>query len=54
MDGIKFIARKIPVTICSKSVIPNRNPKFHRFEIDRGVGSSIIEEHSCFNKGSFK
>ena len=30
-----------PVMICSVNVIPRRNPRFHRNEIDVGVGRSV-------------
>jgi len=40
-----------PVRICNISVIPSRNPRFHRKEIDLGEGRSIRDLFIIFIKG---
>jgi len=37
------IDRMSPVMICRDSVIPNRNPIFHRKEMEEGVGRSMSD-----------
>ena len=40
-----------PVKICNTSVIPSRNPRFHRKEIDLGDGRSIRDLFIIFING---
>lgn len=39
VDATKFIDSTNPVITCSIRVIPSRNPRFHRKEMARGVGT---------------
>jgi hypothetical protein len=41
-----------PDTIWSVSVIPRRNPMFHRNEIEEGDGRSIRDEFIIFVRGT--
>lgn len=54
--AIKFIDNIKPEIICNISVIPNKNPKFQRNEIENGVGKfnkellTILYSGLCFFK----
>lgn len=45
------MARSRPVRICAVRQIPSRDPKFHHMEIFEGVGRSIRELFTIFNRG---
>lgn len=44
------MAKNNPLTICNIKQIPNREPKFHKVEILEGLGKSIRELLTIFNK----
>lgn len=45
------MASNSPVRICVSRQIPSRDPKFHQVEMFEGVGRSIRELLSIFNRG---
>lgn len=44
------MAKNNPLTICNIKQIPTRDPKFHKVEILEGLGKSIKELLTIFNK----
>ena len=44
------MAKNNPLTICYIKQIPTRDPKFHKVEILEGLGKSIKELLTIFNK----
>jgi hypothetical protein len=50
-SGLYIIDNTNPDISCKTSVIPKRNPMFHKKEIEEGVGRSNKEDFTIFKIG---